>query len=96
MLVGEIMVIPSENATRVFTAQLEEYWYSKDSKSFQDYLYELVAQVKASDPSISSALIADKFNVNKSHVDQVLARLETERKGLKESTPSFPSQTLLH
>jgi hypothetical protein len=64
--------VPSESVAHLFGTQFEELWASKDTKSYLDYLKELVSQVMGSNPSLSHDLVAANLGVEKEDVTVAL------------------------
>lgn len=60
--------IPSESVAHLFKTQFETQWSSSDAKGYQQYLGELVATARASDPSVSVDLVAGNLGVDKEDV----------------------------
>ncbi len=66
--------IPSESVASLFKAQFESQWAAGEAKSYEQYLSELVGQARASNPSISSDLIANNLGIESADVDAVLSK----------------------
>jgi hypothetical protein len=66
--------IPSESVAHLFGTQFEEQWAAKDSRSYPEYLKELVSQVMASNPSLSLDLVAANLGVGKEDVAAAAGR----------------------
>jgi len=66
--------VPSESVAYLFGTQFEEQWASKDTRSYQDYLKELVSQAMGSNPSLSLDLVAANLGVGKEDVTAALGR----------------------
>lgn len=64
--------IVSESVTRLFTDEFEGQWGSSNSKSYYDYLKELVGLARGTNPSASSELIAVNLGVETEDVEEVL------------------------
>jgi hypothetical protein len=60
--------VPSESVANLFGTQFEEQWASKDTRSYPEYLKELVSQAMASNPSLSLDLVAANLGVGKEDV----------------------------
>ena len=60
--------VPSESVAHLFGSQFEEHWASKDTKSYSDYLRELVTQAMGSNPNLSLDLVAANLGVEKEDV----------------------------
>jgi hypothetical protein len=67
-------VIPSESVAGLFRADFESHWNSPETKTYSDYLSEVVAKAVLSNPAISSELIAANLKVDMKDVDGVRAR----------------------
>ena len=72
--------VPSESVAYLFETQFEDQWTSKDTKSYSEYLKELVSQAMGSNPSLSLDLVAANLGVEKEDVTAALGR----------TTPSSP------
>jgi hypothetical protein len=66
-------VVPSETVGGLFKAEFEARWGSPETKTFKEYLTEVVNGAKASNPTISSELIAANLKLRKEVVEGVLA-----------------------
>jgi hypothetical protein len=69
--------VPSESVAYLFESQFEEQWVSKDTKSYSEYLKELVSQAMGSNPSLSLDLVAANLGVEKDDVTAALGRTMT-------------------
>jgi hypothetical protein len=68
--------IPSESVANLFTAEFEKLWNSPESKSYEEYLQELVAKARESNPRISVDLISSNLGIERADVEGALARME--------------------
>jgi len=66
-------VVPSETVAGLFKGDFDSKWASSETKTFKTYLSELVTSARASNPSISSELIASNLKIDRKAVDSVLA-----------------------
>ena len=60
--------IPSESVAHLFKTQFEAEWASKEAKGYQEYLGQLVAQARVSNPSVSVELVARNLGVDREDV----------------------------
>ena len=60
--------IPSESVAHLFKTQFEVEWASKEAKGYQEYLGQLVAQARVSNPSVSVELVARNLGVDREDV----------------------------
>ena len=67
--------VPSESVAHLFGGQFEEQWASKDTKTYMDYLKELVTQAMGSNPNLSLDLVAANLGVEKEDVNAALGRI---------------------
>ncbi len=58
--------IPSESVAHLFKTQFETQW--NEAKGYQQYLGELVATARTSEPSVSVELVAGNLGVDKEDV----------------------------
>ena len=63
--------IPSESVAHLFKTQFEAEWASKEAKGYQEYLGQLVAQARVSNPSVSVELVARNLGVDREDVEAV-------------------------
>lgn len=68
--------IPSESVAHLFKMEFESQWNSKESKSYAQYLSELVTQARASNPNISIELMANNLGIEKGEVESILKKSE--------------------
>ncbi|MDA4119205.1 MAG: hypothetical protein OK436_01320 [Thaumarchaeota archaeon] len=66
--------VPSESVAHLFGSQFEEQWVSKDTKSYLEYLKELVSQAMGSNSNLSLDLVAANLGVEKEDVTAALGR----------------------
>jgi len=64
--------IPSESVAHLFKTQFETEWSSKEAKGYQEYLGQLVAQARVSNPSVSVELVAGNLGVDREDVEAVI------------------------
>jgi phosphatidylserine/phosphatidylglycerophosphate/cardiolipin synthase-like enzyme len=73
--------ITSESVARLFINEFEGQWSAQVSKSYEDYIGELVGQARSSNPSASPELIAENLGVGTEDVEAALRRLSQKLRG---------------
>ena len=63
--------IPSESVAHLFNSRFETDWASNEAKSYQEYLGQLVAQARRSNPMVSTELVAGNLGVDREDVETV-------------------------
>jgi len=66
--------IPSESVAHLFKNQFEEQWSSGEAKEYRQYLGELVATVRTSNPGVSVDLVAGNLGIDR---EDVIAAFES-------------------
>jgi hypothetical protein len=69
-------IIPSESVAAMFRSEFEKRWTSPDARTHSDYLSEVVAKARQSNPSISTDLIASNLKLRKEEVEIILKQGE--------------------
>ena len=67
--------VQSETVSRLFTRDFEESWGSDQSKTYEQYLKELVGQARSGNPSASPGLIAGQIGVATEDVESAIKAL---------------------
>lgn len=65
-------VVPSETVAALFRAEFEARWGASETKTYKDYLSEVVTNARLSNPAISSELIASNLKLDRNEVEAVL------------------------
>ena len=73
--------VQSESVSRLFMNDFEEVWGSAPSKSYDQYLRELVGQARAGNAAASSGLIAGQIGVSTEDVESAIRSLGESRAG---------------
>lgn len=68
-------VVPSETVAALFKAEFEAKWGSAETKTYEDYLAEVVTNARRSNPAISSELISANLKLDRKEVERALARI---------------------
>ncbi len=68
-------IVPSESVASMFLQEFEKRWTSKDAVQCQEYLSEVVAKARQSNPTISAELIATHLKIEKGDVEGILRTL---------------------
>jgi hypothetical protein len=69
--------VPSESVAHLFRTQFEEHWAAKNTKTYPEYLKELVTQAMASNPNLSFDLVAANLGVAKEDVSVAVGQTPT-------------------
>ncbi len=68
-------VIPSETIAALFKGDFEAKWRSDETKTYEDYLAEVVTNARRSNPAISSELIAANLKLDRKEIERVVTRM---------------------
>jgi len=63
--------IPSESVSHLFRTQFEAEWRSNEARGYHEYLGQLVAQARTSNPSVSADLVAGNLGVDREDVEAI-------------------------
>ena len=64
-------VVPSESIAAMFREEFEKRWLSPETRGYRQYLAEVVAGIRSSNPAISTDLIASTLRVPKEEIESV-------------------------
>ncbi|HZW85650.1 MAG TPA: hypothetical protein VFE91_07115, partial [Nitrososphaerales archaeon] len=67
-------VIPSETVASLFRDDFDAKWAAQETKSYEDYLKEVVLNARSSNPAISTELIAANLKLDRGAVDAIISR----------------------
>jgi hypothetical protein len=63
--------VTSESIAHLFSEKFENQWNSPEAKTYSQYLLELVASARHTNPNVSARVIADNLKVDKEDIEYV-------------------------